>query len=195
MDWFPCNGNEGWYPREAGRQTHLLWVWQSVCPVYGLSQQPHEGINTNVMSPVVTVVYTVWLKSCDFCCLCHEVSDFHFNILTSLGRWIPQDGRLQVVTVWFRGTNFPVWHSACFLRYRIRRLIPKLWSNYLSNYTASHPIRLQSIYMRLLIKIVQDYIIQGASTSFYYCSTMTLYQPTNSYAVQWNTVHFRTQCS
>jgi hypothetical protein len=40
MDWFPCNGNEGWYPREAGRQTHLLWVWQLVCLVYGLSQQP-----------------------------------------------------------------------------------------------------------------------------------------------------------
>jgi hypothetical protein len=20
MDWFPCNGNEGWYPCETGRQ-------------------------------------------------------------------------------------------------------------------------------------------------------------------------------
>jgi len=46
--------------------------------------------------------------------------------------------------------------------------------------------------MGLLIKIVQDYIIRVFSTSFYYCFLMTLYQLTNSYAVHWNTVHFRT---
>ena len=76
MDWFPCSGNEGWYPREAGRQTHLPWVWQLVCPVYRLSQQPHEGINTNVMSPGVTVIYTVWLKSCDSTVCCMKLQMF-----------------------------------------------------------------------------------------------------------------------
>jgi hypothetical protein len=61
MDWFPCDGNEGWYPCETGRRPYLLWVWQLVCPVYRLSQDnnPVRESTRNVMSAVVTVIHTV----------------------------------------------------------------------------------------------------------------------------------------